>query len=888
MHCSPSNHCQQQFLSFAACLCSGKKSFACRGDIKMGKKVKKETEGPAKDVVKYVSQNLKFIVLHHSRLCILTILERFDPLPIESKKPATVVLMLSSPEEDILAKACEAIFKYAGKGDENKSTLAGLGAVEPLSQLISHQDQIVRRNAVMALGVMAANSDVKRLLVKLDIFPSIIAKLSPDEDVVIHEFATLCLVPLSIEFSCKVKIFESDGLGPLIKLLSCTDPDVKKNSVECIHNLVQDLPSRMAVRELIGIPPLLELLRSDYPVIQQLALRTLETVTTDAGTRTAFREEQGFDRLLELLVNEEFSDLHMGALQVMSHCLQDREAMLLIQETGGLEKLLQFIVKPVSPEVLMNAVTAISRAAQDSENRKVLHEHGVEKVLINLLAVEHDGLRSATCRTVAAMSENVACRDTFRQIEGIRPIVLLLSSESKEVREAATLALSGLTNTSQLNASAVSEVEGDKVLVRLLQDSCPGVVAHAAAVLTNMAAQEVLRGSALAHGAMRALVEPLRAADNCVLSSAALAVAAFACDADGRADLRDAGGLLPLIKLLSSNNAEVRSNACWAVRVCASDEPTAVEMCRLGALETLQEINCSTNRRSKLSEAALQRILDTSLAVKYSLTGHLSPTNVTADGFYDPGKAQMGQRVLTLEELSKQEVNQHRPIILVNAKPEPQVSIESQDEKQQDSLVSTRSSSVMSRSSTKALSRAKSRARKEDEKPRDEEESRPQAAEKPWAPPYDADFHDLVTEAATSVLPLEDEREQCIVLAKLVSDAMGGAVDRESLHHFLWELHLSELKLELQSNVLPIGRIRKGMFCHRALLFKVLADRIGLSCSLVRGDYNCAWNEVRLMESSPKAPGRYPQLQPYIVDLMHTPGNLLRSDSPAAIQYQTI
>lgn len=42
-------------------------------------------------------------------------------------------------------------------GDENKSSLMGLGAVEPLSRLISHEDKIVQKKAVMALGVMASN-----------------------------------------------------------------------------------------------------------------------------------------------------------------------------------------------------------------------------------------------------------------------------------------------------------------------------------------------------------------------------------------------------------------------------------------------------------------------------------------------------------------------------------------------------------------------------------------------------------------------------------------------------------------------------------------------------------------------------------------------------------
>ena len=41
---------------------------------------------------------------------------QLDPLVTESKNVAIVVLMLNSPEEEILAKACEAICKFSLKG----------------------------------------------------------------------------------------------------------------------------------------------------------------------------------------------------------------------------------------------------------------------------------------------------------------------------------------------------------------------------------------------------------------------------------------------------------------------------------------------------------------------------------------------------------------------------------------------------------------------------------------------------------------------------------------------------------------------------------------------------------------------------------------------------
>lgn len=63
------------------------------------------------------------------------------------------------------------------------------------------------------------------------------------EDTVVHEFATLCLASLSVDCVCKVQIFDSKGLPPLIQLLSSPDPDVQKNSIDVIFNLVQVIQS---------------------------------------------------------------------------------------------------------------------------------------------------------------------------------------------------------------------------------------------------------------------------------------------------------------------------------------------------------------------------------------------------------------------------------------------------------------------------------------------------------------------------------------------------------------------------------------------------------------------------------------------------------------------
>ncbi|NXU73847.1 ARMC3 protein, partial [Oreotrochilus melanogaster] len=841
----------------------------------MSKKVKKEVEPPPKDVL--------------------------DPLLIESKTAATVVLMLSSPEEEVLAKACEALYKFASKGDENKVTLHGLGAVEHLYKLISHENPIIRRNAVMILGIMASNYNVKKLLRELDVTSSLISQLAPEEDIVIHEFATLCLSHMAVEYTSKVQIFEKGGLEPLIRLLGSPDPDVQKNSLECIYLLMQDFQSCAAVRALNVIPPLLEMLKSEYPVIQLLALKTLELISKDGETRKILGENKGLDCLLRILETNEFSDLHAEALAVLGNCLEDVRTLRLIQQTGGLTKLLSFVGDSTVPDIQRNAAKAIAKAASDSGNRKILSEEEVEKCLIKLLEIDNDGVKVAASQAISAMSEDVGSKRAFG-VQGISQLVQLLSRGSEEVKDAAVTALANLTTASPNNASSVVEAGGIEPLVNTLSAQRDGAIANAATVLTNLAEHVPFRARIGSQGIMSALPEPLRSTNSQVQSKAALAVAVFGGDADARTEFRNAGGLGPLVELLCSKNKEVRRNACWAVMVCASDEQTAVELCKLGALEILEEINLSTARKNNFSEAALEKLLDNNLSQKYSQIGYLSSSNIITDGFYDCGWVKPGVKFLSLEELSMQELTDRRAIIFINTKPQEETCAEKRHTHTKrkfhvfPQMKNPKLSDCINSSNTSVyivFHVRKGKEKKEEEKMKEDTQVILQVQDEikvessQWLPPPDFILLDYINAAFTTILPLTTTREQVVALAQFVADKMGGPIERDKLHDFSWQLHISEIEFELKCNVVPIGKVKKGTFCHRALLFKVIADRIGILCSLVRGEYNRAWNEVKLVDDSPQG---IPQLllppQEYIVDLMFEPGFLMKQGSVQADQYK--
>ncbi|XP_054268358.1 armadillo repeat-containing protein 3 [Macrosteles quadrilineatus] len=125
------------------------------------------------------------------------------------------------------------------------------------------------------------------------------------------------------------------------------------------------------------------------------------------------------------------------------------------------------------------------------------------------------------------------------------------------------------------------------------------------------------------------------------------------------------------------------------------------------------------------------------------------------------------------------------------------------------------------------------------------------------------------------------------VIGQFVAKQMSGMEEKEVCSNHMLDLHINELIVELVDNIIPVGHLRVGLHLERALLFKVLADRVGLPCSLVRG-WQRGWVEVCLPHLPPAPRPAYPDslLRPsHVVDLMNNPGELLQLQSYEADLY---
>ncbi|CAH1415098.1 unnamed protein product [Lactuca virosa] len=109
-------------------------------------------------------------------------------------------------------------------------------------------------------------------------------------------------------------------------------------------------------------------------------------------------------------------------------------------------------------------------------------------------------------------------------------------------------------------------------------------------------------------------------------------------------------------------------------------------------------------------------------------------------------------------------------------------------------------------------------------------------------------------------------------LANIVVAQMGGPVSDADEMLRRWTLRSYELRNSMNTIILPLGCLDVGLSRHRALLFKVLADKINLPCSLVKGSYytgtdDGAVNLIKIDNGSE-----------YIIDLMGAPGTLIPSE----------
>jgi len=852
---------------------------------------------------------------------------KFDGIQLESKQVSTLILMLKGDEGSIVKNSVESLYKYADKSVENKLDLFKQQAVPLLFNLLLNSTEekfgehklLITRFASMTIGVLSSVLEVRKQIKKQPEWIKALIELlvtSGDSnlDQVIIEFVCLVMANLSLEFTGKVALakVEADKSrlpSSLVRLLPHADPDIIYNSCRALNNLAEDFENLAVIRAQEQIEEyLLDLLASKYPAIQKCSLTLLRNLTQEASSAQKVGELQGVQALIDILGNEKLGDLHELSLCVLANCFKVTTLLAEARNQGALLRLLQMSGREtgknssdtgmLQPEVMAALAQAFENIAVDRTNADILVDEKIHETMLKYMAFEDDNVKAAAASAVATLSRNVFFKETFA-VNGIELLVKLLRSGHAKSIENALLALSVLMLNCTANIQLVVRSNGIELICEKADRKSVAeddIILNALAALRSISLDGTARRDALSTNLLREKMRHLLAASSQdIRMSAANTLTAYLTDTESRLELGSAkDNVVALLALLEADTPSLREAGAAAVHAFAAEPHAAQELAANGALARLQTAAVKQPNSITIHHA-FEKLLEHNLSVKYAICGDLNSTDRIEDGFYDTGNKfisggtgqQDGSVFPSVEDLAKEDISHCRPIIYVNsgenklAEPEPKKETKRTNSGNRKAAEKSKADAAASTAAKKSAKSAKSKGK--DNKTEEDEKADNEPAKPTHPDPLQTDevlvrYHEDLKSQVKYNHTMKDQVE---IIANYVTKCMGGIVTPDTVDHLGWQVHLSEKKLKYKSNVVPIGDIQLGTFTHRSLLFKVLSDRIGLPVSLMRGNYNRAWNEIVL----PTDQGVH---KSFVIDLMFTPGALIEATQLQAQKYMQL
>ncbi|XP_023290284.1 armadillo repeat-containing protein 3 [Orussus abietinus] len=882
---------------------------------------------------------------------------KFDALRAEIHDPCTAALLLHCEEQPVLVSAVAALAKFGTKGYDNLETLFDLEILESVMPLIEHEDVFTRRFATKLLAEMAAVPAVKNYLLDSENYiPHFLRILNADSDTFMQEFSSLILTELSKDAYGSAQLLKQcPDFTFLCDRIQSHDPDIKKNIIEMTYNLLQD---PLAAQEIISsknfnFSLIYELYEQPYPITQSLALGVVEALVArckDENIQEQFRATGGLQALLNILDKDEWADLHGEALKILNLAANNQKTLETLNGIGGILQLFKYMENAPNSKILTSALDIIVSLANTAIGRKALHNYGIVEYLLSILRDSiHPDAYGVCCLGIGRMARYIPAGEELTLENPIKNIINILMNENMtwDTRHAAVFALNELFASNYNNCQNMLDIQGQDCLLWLVRHSekVPiDVQITALQALATLSSYPELKNRLINVETIEALYSSFQVnLFNCLKQSKYLSstsdvtfsfffrkssdshtaelkmtccevLAKLCIEKPARAIFINTNGPTKLHDLLINNNSmPVRDAAARLIQQLCADPSLASIFVQTDTLQYLLN-NRSNSKAIPSWDICIDALFRANLPVKFAFTRRISLHDVTRDGFYVMKRISCPFPVL--DELFKLKLCPMEPVYVVNfTKPRTSTMDLANGSKKRESMNTTLEMKFG----------------------------------KLQPDPFLCEYLELFKcklKACESIDTIDDEESKIVnirfirsrakMLGTFVAHQMAGPdPSNRCLDHQL-ELHLNEIKEDLGTSIIPLGQLRVGLHLERALLFKVLADRICLPAALVRGEYggktwievaipedesslaedgpsnkNSAKTKNRLKKSDTTLPlnGSQPNcdvttnrestplnfrqfefptklLRPnYIVDLMYNPGSLIPMNSPLAATY---
>jgi len=360
----------------------------------------------------------------------------------------------------------------------------------------------------------------------------------------------------------QITISEEAGVRGLVELLNPRSRSTHENATRALWHLAATEENQAEITLRGGLAPLIVLLGDDNETAQQYAAAAVEALARDhAENQVALTRAGAIVPLVVLLGSHsvETQEHAVGALLFLAS-----------QDVGAVVEKIVAVLELRNAAAQMKAAEALAILARRSaENRKAITLANAVLPLVRLLG-DGRGARTDTPQERAAavladLSRSGENKAAIVEAGGVLPLVAMLTDGSAEAQVGAAGALWHLAAL-EANKAVIHKAGAIAPLVALLGAEATEAQKFAAGALWHLASSADSKTQMAAVGAIPPLVTVLGSPSSEAreYASAVLSTLARGLPANKKA-IYDAGGVAPLIKLLSDERLMSKKYAACAL-----------------------------------------------------------------------------------------------------------------------------------------------------------------------------------------------------------------------------------------------------------------------------------------------------------------------------------
>ncbi|CAG9796326.1 unnamed protein product [Diatraea saccharalis] len=775
----------------------------------------------------------------------------FHPYTITPESAHTSILLLESKEPEILCQTLRAITKFSAQDIINRNVLFDLNAIHYILPHVDHPELNIRRFALKALAQLCQlPKGPEQVLENSQNLRKIAQMLVKMEDVFVLEFASLVLSELTKEpLGCE-QLVSANILSSLFsRMKNSLDPDVQKNCLQTLSNLLDDpvCASEVTKNQQFSWPSLLALMQSKYLAIQHAALRSVDQLICrykDQVVQRTFRASTGVLDLCDILESYEFRDVHTQVLGVLRNYVETEDNAYHLYQSGCILRLLAYLEMAL-PAMKPHCLAVLTKMSFTSNGRDALYQTGTDLVFCHQLLSSNVELLADAAMGVANMTKLLP--SAVRMCDTNIIEALCVKDTPIEAQRLAVQCYINLQNY-HVSTKAMLNAEFMQELLNILQRIDIALKIMVCTVLSGLMAEDIAKE-----------LFTVRNGEEVVSSN------------------------------LHIEHIGLRTALCTLITCSVTDEGADVYL-ELGTIHYMVG-NKLARYVVGAWEPALEAIFNHHPSAKLAYTGRLDINDFAKEGFYV--QKRLDSSFPTLRVAMEKKPPHKDPVFVCMFYQPPTDRASSMD---------IRAPFRESESKLKMTSSARLRAAP---LPDDHNLRSYLTRLKIWFGDPAKSLHYLEIEDAHYEVRYREKcdevssslKQRAALLAEFVAEQMCGLSQERDCSVASVDLHLADLMVGCRGGQYYVHCtamhkllrwVRCGGSLERSILYKVLADRLGLPCALYRAGSR-AWCEVAVpelrldeeLEREEKYPAGLLRAN-YVVDLMMRPGMLYVKDSHEA------